>query len=534
MESKAQKANNDIKALLKARNTLLWVTTREEFRVEQAIIMAAGQAKYPTFFWDCASGMQNMEYEIIDAGRQATDPTEVLKWIRDKGDRGVYVMRDLHKWFDPQTLRTLRNLARGFQGGSPDKAKTLLILSPSSDVPPELAGHVTMLEYPLPERDEIARILNNIVEATNAAIEKDNADPERQEKRKKESLVLSDEKRDAAIDAALGLTSEEAANCYAKSLVTAKEIDPAIVSTEKKRVVAREKVLTWIDPDPRGLEGIGGLAPLKAWLSKRKSAFSTSAKEFGLPAPKGVLLAGVPGCGKSLTAKCIASAWGVPLLRLDFGALRDKFVGESERKIRNAFQLAESVAPCVLWADEIEKSLGGSDGPQGDGGVSGDALGTFLTWMQDHTAPVFVVATANNVAGLPPELLRKGRFDELFWVDLPTKVERMAILKTNLKLVNREVSGLERLVKATEGFTGAEIAAIVPEALFEAFADEKRTLTADDLEKAAATVVPLSKTAAEKITALREWAKTRARPASTPETVTSTSGAGGRMIETDD
>ena len=512
--NRSQKMNADITALLKARHTLLQVTTREEPRVERAIIASAGSAKYKTFFWDCAQGISDMEGKPVD--RAQTDPVNALKWINDRGTRGVYVLRDIHKWYDPQVLRLLRNLARSFQGAPAESAKTLLILTPTGDVPPELTGHITVLDYPLPERDEIGKILDNTLEVNG-------------------QKALTNGTRDAAIDAAVGLTAEEAANCYSKSLVTVKAIDVGIVSGEKKRVIARDKLLTWYDPDPRGLDGIGGLEPLKKWLTTRKSAFGARARAFGLPAPKGVMLVGISGCGKSLTAKCIASAWGVPLLRIDFGALRDKYVGESERKIRGGFALAEAVAPCVLWADEIEKALGGADGPQGDGGVSSDALGTFLTWMQEHTAPVFVIATANNVAGLPPELLRKGRFDELFWVDLPTKKERLDILLTNLKQFNREVPGIERLVKATEGFTGAEIAAIVPDALFAAFEDNERDLTAEDLEAAAETVVPLSKTAAEKITALREWAKTRARPASKPEDESVImAGLGGRVIDDSD
>lgn len=287
-------------------------------------------------------------------------------------------------------------------------------------------------------------------------------------------------------------------------------------------MIAREKVLTWHDPDPRGLAAVGGLELLKGWLNARRAAFGPKARAFGLPAPKGCMLVGVPGCGKSLVAKAVAAAWQMPLLRLDMGALRSKYVGDSEANIRKALQVAEAVSPCVLWLDEIEKSLAGATGPQGDGGVAADALGAVLSWMQERAGAVFVIATANDVSSLPPELLRKGRFDELFFVDLPTAPERAAILRASLGQFNRsdakvDIDGLA--ASALQGFTGAEISALIPDALFAAFADGERQIINQDILEAAMTVVPLSKTAAEKISTLRDWAKGRARPASAPETV---------------
>jgi SpoVK/Ycf46/Vps4 family AAA+-type ATPase len=300
-----------------------------------------------------------------------------------------------------------------------------------------------------------------------------------------------------------------------------RKIEPAIVSSEKKRVVGREKVLTWYDPDPRGLDAIGGLDIAKAWAVQRKLAFTKEARAYGLQSPKGVLFVGIPGTGKSLFAKCIATAWSQPLLRLDLGALQSKYVGESQANIRKALALAETIAPCVLWLDEIEKALAGSSGPQGDGGVSADALGAILSWMQDQKG-VFVIATSNDVSALPPELLRKGRFDELFFVDLPTRGERAEILRVALKQHGRDlpVNLLGSVVDATADFTGAEIAALVPDALFRAFADGAREITSEDILEAAKTCSPLAKTASEKIAKLRDWAKGRARRASTPETET--------------
>jgi SpoVK/Ycf46/Vps4 family AAA+-type ATPase len=280
-------------------------------------------------------------------------------------------------------------------------------------------------------------------------------------------------------------------------------------------VIARERVLEWFDPLPGGLDAVGGLDVLKSWLTARRAAYTPAARAYGLPSPKGVLLVGIPGCGKSLTAKAVATAWGVPLLRLDLGALKSKFVGESEGNLRKAFSVIESVGRCVVWLDEIEKALQGATSGSADGGVSADALGAVLNWMQERQGEAFIVATANDVSALPPELLRKGRFDELFFVDLPNAAEREAVLAATLRTYSRSEArpALAKVSAACDGFTGAEIAALVPDALFVAFADGAREINTDDLLQAARTVAPLSKTASEKISRLRDWAQGRARPA---------------------
>jgi SpoVK/Ycf46/Vps4 family AAA+-type ATPase len=503
MTTKSQQTNADFTALLRARNTLFWFVSAEELRVERAIVEAAGAAKYEVVFWDCDQGFTDSSGKVIEP---AQDPNYALQQIRGIRTRRVYVMRDLAPWLrDPSVLRRLRSLERELQNAPRDQARAIVVLTPSSEVPPELSDHAIVIDYPLPEREEIAAILDD---ATGAL-------PEELAKSAAPNGV-----RDAAIDAALGLTAKGASNCYARSLVTSKRIDPALVTADKKQVIAREKVLTWYDPDPRGLAAVGGLELLKEWLDKRRLALTKRARDYGIPAPRGMLLVGPPGTGKSLTAKCVASAWGLPLLRLDLGALRSKYVGESEANIRKALNVAETVSPCVLWLDEIEKALAGAGGPQGDGGVAADALGAVLSWMQERKGSVFVVATANNVEALPPELLRKGRFDELFFIDLPTSAERVDILRTAIRQHGRDpesIGDLGSVARVTEGFTGSEIAAIVPDALFTSFADGERELTDVDLRHAAKSVVPLSKTAADKINALREWAKSRTRLASRPE-----------------
>lgn len=500
------KASDDVSALLRARNSLIWVVTREEARAERLLADAAAKAGYEPRFWDCATGVTNLTGDQAQPGGDyAKDPATLLQTIRDSKLRQVWVLRDLPVWFrDPTVLRGTRSLARMLASVPRDEARALIVLTPDGEVPPELAGHAIVVEWPLPDRAEVEAILTSVISALPDDLQ---------------ATAAPNGTREAAVDAAVGLTAEEAQSCYAKSLVQSRRIDPKVVSAEKRRVIARERVLEWYDPIPGGLDSVGGLDVLKGWLAQRKSAFSAKARAYGLPPPKGCLLVGVPGCGKSLTAKAIGTAWGIPILRLDLGGLKSKYVGESEGNLRKALRVAEAVSPCVVWLDEIEKAMAGATQGAADGGVSSDALGTILSWMQERQGSVFVVATANDVTSLPPELMRKGRFDETFWVDLPTAAERGAIVEATLRQYGRKLSPVEvGLVQgATVGFTGAELAALVPEALYAAFADGERELRGDDLAFAAAATVPMSKSSAEKIEKLRTWAKGRARPASTPE-----------------
>jgi MoxR-like ATPase len=507
----SEKTAADITALLRARNPLIWVKTGEEGRVEGYLFNAAAAAGYVPRTWDCGQGVADIA-GTVDNAIGGLDIGDTLKAISERakaiggGERGVWIMRDLPGWIAGPggiaTLRQLRNLARLLPGSPRDSAQALIVLSPSGDIPPELANHATVVEWPLPDRNEIAAILDIAVENNADAI-----------KGLRDSMKNGT--REAAIDAAVGLTGEEAHACYSKSLVQFRRIDPAAIAAEKKRVIAREGVLEWFDPLPGGLDSVGGLEGLKAWLKSRSSAYSPKARAYGLPAPKGAMLVGVMGCGKSLIAKAMATAWSVPLLKMDLGALKSKFVGESEGNLRKALRVVESVGRCVLWLDEIEKALAGATQGAADGGVSSDALGTILSWMQDRKCEAFVIATANKVEDLPPELLRKGRFDELFFVDLPNEGEREAVLMATLRKYDRGnvKVNLNAVAKATDTFTGSEVAEIVTDAMFAAFADDAREITTDDLIAAARTVTPLSKTASEKISRLRDWAKGRARPA---------------------
>jgi ATP-dependent 26S proteasome regulatory subunit len=505
--TKSQTMAADIAALIRARNPLLWIVTKEEARTEGYLIEAAASAGYAPLFWDCAAGVTDASGRRAPLG--SNDASETIEAIRaqatDGNDRRVWIMRDLAPdWLTgpvgTQTKRAIRNFCRN--PGRGQSAQTIVVLTPSGEVPAELTGHATVIDWPLPDREEIAALLDIAVRNGGDKI-----------------AAPTNGTRDAAVDAAIGLSGEEAESCYARSLVQLRKIDPALVSAEKRRVIARERVLEWMPPLEGGFDAVGGLDVIKEWVTTRKVAYGPRARAYGLSMPKGIFLVGVSGCGKTFIGKAIAWALGqLPLLRYDAGALKSKYVGESEQLTRKAFRTIEAVGPCVVIIDEIEKALAGATQGAADGGVSADALGALLTWMQERTSPAFIVATANDVSNLPPELLRKGRWDELFFVDLPNRIERVQVLSATLQTHKRYPAeiNLGMVADTTEGFSGAEIASLVPEAMFSAFADGERELATADLIKAAESVVPLSKTSAEKLNALRAWSKGRTRPATTP------------------
>lgn len=513
-------------ALLRARNCLLWIVTREEARAERVLFAAALQAKYVPHTWDIAQGAADLKGTQERIG--GPSPDEMLTAIRERslatpGTRDVWIMRDLPPWLvglpNAPVLRQLRNLARSLPETPLACAQAIIVLSPSSDVPAELADHATVIEFPLPDREEIAAILDATLNSQPAEI-RDSAAP--------------NGTRELAIDSAVGMSGEQAMSTFSHSLIQLRRIDPAMVAKEKKRIIASERVLEWFDPISGGLDAVGGLENLKAWLAARRDAYGPAARAYRLPTPKGALLAGVSGCGKSLTAKAIATAWGVPLLRIDLGGLKSKFVGESEGNLRKALRVIEAIGRCVVWIDELEKALAGATQGGADGGVSSDALGTLLSWMQERAGQAFLIATANDVSGLPPELLRKGRFDEIFFVDLPTQSERIAILQTALRTHGREGVTVDTaaIARACNAFTGSEVAELVPSALFAAFAQNGREIRTADLLTAAAETTPLTETMGEKIAALRKWANGRARPASKEETAAeAVQESGGRKLD---
>lgn len=341
--SKGQKTATDIQSLLRARNPLIWIVTREEARVEGFLAAATAAAGYKPLFWDIAQGVTNFDGKPNTSFRQAEDPVAAFNFLRaeadkgEKGERQAWIFRDLPAFLDGPVgitpRRVLRNLAKHLPSAAKKSSQAIIILTTEGNVPADLAGHATVIEWPLPDRSEIEQVLQTALDNLSDEIR---------------ANALPDGTRDQAINAAVGLTEEEAASCYAKSLVQTKTLDPLIVANEKKRVIARERVLEWHDPIKGGLDAVGGLENLKSWLIARKSAYSPAARDYGLPAPKGAVLVGISGCGKSLTAKAVATAWGVPLLRLDLGALKDKFVGGSEGNIRKAFKVIEAMGRCVV------------------------------------------------------------------------------------------------------------------------------------------------------------------------------------------
>jgi SpoVK/Ycf46/Vps4 family AAA+-type ATPase len=337
----------------------------------------------------------------------------------------------------------------------------------------------------------------------------------------KVDLNLEPDERELIVNAAQGLTADEIESALARSLVIEKRLSPSLIVEEKKQIVRKSGILEFY-PVQQGMKDVGGLELLKEWLDKRKGSLTQAARDFGIPYPKGVLLMGVQGCGKSLVAKAIANAYRLPILKMDVGRIFGGLVGQSEENMRKAIRIAESLAPCVLWIDELEKGFAGT-GSSGvsDSGTTARVFSTFLTWMQDKTKPVFLVATANDVTALPPELLRKGRFDEVFFIDLPAAKDRALIFKIHLEKRGRKGSKFKHknLAEATRGFSGAEIEQVVIGGLHHAF-DEGRELTMKDLLDEAAAQVPLSRMMAEDIALLRSWAKMRARP-SAAETVES-------------
>jgi SpoVK/Ycf46/Vps4 family AAA+-type ATPase len=372
-------------------------------------------------------------------------------------------------------------------------------MSPVQQVPIELEKEVVVLDFQLPDMAELNKVLT--------------AHQEQNRGRR-----LTTEARERLLRAALGLTKDEAEKVYRKAQVTTGQLtenEVNIVLSEKKQLIRRNGILEYLEEDET-IDAVGGLEELKTWLTQRSNAFTERAREYGLPQPKGMLILGVPGCGKSLIAKTTSRLWGLPILRLDMGRVYDgSMVGRSEANLRNALKTAESISPTILFIDELDKSFAGSGGSgDSDGGTSNRIFGSFLTWMQEKKSPVFVMATANRVERLPGEFLRKGRFDEIFFVDLPTPEERQDIFGIHLTKRREDIArfDLGQLAKMSDGFSGAEIEQAVVAAMYEAFAQD-REFTQLDIIAALKSTLPLSRTMQEQVTALRDWARQRARPA---------------------
>jgi ATP-dependent 26S proteasome regulatory subunit len=400
-------------------------------------------------------------------------------------------------------VRALRELSQDLKS----TYTTVILLSPTLTIPVELEKEISVLDVPLPSFRDLFQLLKEIVSVVRRG--------------NKARVELTKEQAENIIKAAQGLTLSEAENAFAKAIANDGVLDKddiRLVLDEKRQVIRKSGLLEFVGVEQE-LAHVGGLDELKGWLTGRIRAFGEPARKFGLPAPKGLLLLGVQGCGKSLTAKAVASHWALPLLRLDVGRIFSSLIGSSEENLRKAIRVAESVSPAVLWIDEIEKGLAGSAGAAvTDSGVSARVFGALLTWLQEKTAPVFVVATANRIDALPPELLRKGRFDEIFFIDLPSAAERREIFRIHVAKRQRDPAAfdLDALSTAAEGFSGAEIEQAVVAGLYHAFG-EGTELRQGHVIKAVEESVPLSSTMGEDIGRLREWSKNRTRPASSAQ-----------------
>ena len=495
----------DIERRMRASFPFIYVVAREEARAVDETLRLARKMKRATKLWTNTRGWgSNLDDPIAnELADFATAIREINKQARNAASDNqqmVNVLVNVHRYVDePDVIQLIKDALPV----SKKKGLVNIFICNVYKLPPELVDDVSVVDFSLPDRENIALVLDEALRNVGGKI------------------ALENGAKDAAIEAALGMTVFEAENAFALSLVEKRTVDPEVVSREKARAVAKSGLLEFYPPLPDGMKGVGGLENLKAWLANRRSAFTKKARDFGLEEPRGILLVGVPGCGKSLSAKAISAEWGLPLIKFDIGKLFGSLVGASEENTRRALATVEAVAPCVCWIDEIEKGMAGL-GSSGslDSGVSSRVFGTILSWMQERKRPVFVMATANQVQNLPPELLRAGRFDEVFAVDLPTSEERRAILVIHLAKRKRDPAkyDLAALTAALESFSGAEIEAVVKKALYLAFGRDRDLENTDILEAAKATV-PLSVTKAEEIAALREWAKTRALPAGKGETV---------------
>ncbi|MDX2243888.1 MAG: AAA family ATPase [Leptolyngbyaceae cyanobacterium bins.302] len=487
--------NEEFELLLRARYPVIYIPTQEEERVEAAIAQCAKhQGDRSVYVWDFVDGYQG---NPNDAGFGKRNPLQALELIEKipATVAAIFILRDFHRFLeDVSVSRKLKNLMRSLKA----QPKNIIILSPQITVPDDLSEVLTVVEFPLPAPTEIRQEIERLLGATGQSLE---------------SRTLDD-----LVRSCQGLSMERIRRVLSRAIATHGELRPQdvdLILEEKRQTIRQTQILDFY-PTTANITDIGGLDNLKEWLLRRGGSFSERARQYGLPHPRGLLLVGIQGTGKSLTAKAIAHHWHLPLLRLDVGRLFAGLVGESESRTRQMIQLAEALAPCVLWIDEIDKAFAGVDS-RGDAGTTSRVFGTFITWMAEKISPVFVVATANNIQALPPEMLRKGRFDEIFFVGLPTQEERKAIFGVHLERLRPHTLknfDLERLAYETPDFSGAEIEQMLVEAMHTGFS-QNRDFTTDDILEAASQLIPLARTAHTQIEQLQDWAASgRARLAS--------------------
>jgi len=513
---------NELEVLIRARYPLIYVVSWEELRVLAQVSKIASKLNKNVFEWSVNTGLVPAGTNIQSQKQRDTatqDPLIALGNVIEHVEPALYVFKDFHPFLKSQNMSVIRRL-REVASSLKNTYKTIVIVSPMLEIPPELEKDITIVDFDLPRENDFTALLDRIIEEVKT--------------NPKLNVNVNGRMRESIVHALLGLTLAEAENVLAKTLVQHRGFGKEsleVINAEKKQIIRKSGLLEYYDTEET-MSSVGGLDALKNWLVKRSLVFSDQAREYGLPAPKGVLLLGVQGCGKSLMAKTISNIWQLPLLRFDVGRLFGSLVGSSEQNVRRAIQVAESVAPVVFWIDEIDKAFRGSrgSGASTDAGTSSRVFSTFLTWLSEKKSPVFVIATANDISALPPELLRKGRFDEIFFVDLPLSREREEIFRVHLakRKMDPATFDLGALARASEGYSGAEIEEAIISAMFDAFYD-KQKLNTERLLTSLRQTVPLSRTMKEDVDELRKWAASRARLATSPET--GEEGVGQRKLE---
>jgi SpoVK/Ycf46/Vps4 family AAA+-type ATPase len=495
--------SDEFELLLRACYPLIYIATPEEERVEAAIAESARRvgSSRGVYIWDFVAGYQD---NPNNEGFAKRNPLQALEfWEKlPEAAAGILILRDFHRFLEDIAIsRQLRNLARRLKS----QPKNIVVVSPQLEIPSELAEVFTVVDFPLPTAAEITQEIQRLLSATGQS--------------------LSDKLVGELVRSAQGLSLERIRRVLSRCIASHGKIaaeDVELILAEKRQSIRQTQILDFY-PATEQISDIGGLDNLKDWLLRRGGAFSERARSYGLPHPRGLLLVGIQGTGKSLTAKAISHHWHLPLLRLDVGRLFGGLVGESESRARQMVSLAEALAPCVLWIDEIDKAFAGIEG-KGDGGTTSRVFGTFINWLADKTSPVFVVATANNIQALPPEMLRKGRFDEIFFVGLPSQEEREAIFTVHLSRLrphNLKHYDSKRLAYETPDFSGAEIEQTLIEAMHIGFS-QNRDFTTDDILESASQIIPLARTAQEQIQFLQNWAAAgKARLASRDKSLSS-------------
>ncbi|KQN96864.1 AAA family ATPase [Paenibacillus sp. Leaf72] len=499
-----QKSIETVSNYLKASYPAVWVKAYEEDKACSMFSTLAKELNFGLMVWSITKGFCNPNDEHYDKGSSVIDAISALNFIleEEKTSFTIYILKNFHYYLEdknPMIIQLIKDLIPHLK----KKGNQLVFLSPVVTLPIEIEKDITVLEVDMPDIQELDETLESIISSVSDKIQIDD--------------------RQRVLESALGLTCAEAENAFALAVTIHRKLDDEAIKTiqrEKSNIIRKSGMLEFIAPS-NTINDIGGASEFKKWLHTRRKSFSKEAKEFGVQSPKGVILLGISGGGKSAAVRAVGNLWQMPILRFNIGNVFGSLVGESEANMSRALRMAETISPSILWIDEIEKAFAGAGGSGAtDSGVTARVLGEMLTWMQEKTSDVFVIATANNINHLPPELLRKGRFDELFWFDLPELGERKEIISIHLRKRNRDPQtfDIDSLAKKTEGFVGAELEQVVVDAISIAFS-ENHELTNNDLLEAARSTVPLSKLREAEISGMRAWAKERARNASAGETI---------------